>query len=422
MVSRKTDIPSDIQEFFNREIQKIAQEFNESQRHMQKEFDNLKKDRDDLRRQLQHSKGDNSQLLQERKALELKHQQSSERLREAEGRWKRIQDDLLEQISKQEEQLAGKRALWLQANPGSSARRDAMKAIRDPFNSPTANPMLGYSGSVMGSMISPSVTSPLQSSLGTSILGPPPQFNNMGLYTAGGYKAADYGKGGMISGSTPGSSNRNRPPRSNPPTLQRRTGTLPTAAPSPSPYVPDPYSAFFGRINNQLFHTEPPSEKDFPLSTSTALVLHKGHDQLAEEYKEAISKLYDLVEEWVLKYANEPCMKNDRAIASGNNILWDYMMNCTYPGHRQDAHTHVVALLGDINTRYWFVMRMATQYCVKDIMSIEAFKPYSKTVDRIITEMLLKLQERGMYYEFSSAIGPLLTFTRIEQRGASASH
>jgi hypothetical protein len=387
-ISRKSNIPNYIQEFFTQELQKISQEFNEQQRRVQQEFDRLKNERDNLRRQLQASKADNNRLLQERRTLELRHQKSSERMEEVESRWKRVQEDLLEQIAVQKEQLAGKRALWMKANPGSSARRDAMTtAIRDPFNSPTANQTPSYAGSVMGSMISPSVTSPPQSSFGTSRLGPPPRFPsgfNADAYMTGGYNTGEYGKATMSSGYNVGSSSQNRP---NPPPEPRK-GTMPTGRPVASAFMPETPSTY-----NRLRPTEPRSDQG---TISTALVLHKGHEQLAAEYKAAISKLYDLVEDWVLKYANEPCQKNDRAIASSNDILWDYMMNCTYPGHRQDAHTHVVTLLGDSTTRYWFIMRMATEYCVMKIMSIEAFKPYSKSVDKIIAEMLLKLKERGI--------------------------
>jgi hypothetical protein len=398
MISRRTDIPQHVQEMLMNEVRKVAQEFNESQRRVQLEFDNIKNERDDLRCQLQISKADNSRLLQERKNLEVRHQRSMERMGQIEARWKRVQEGLLEQITVQKEQLAGKRALWMDANPGSSARRTAMTTtITDPFNSPTANQKPSYLGSVMGSMISPSATSPPQDFFGTNQLGSPPQFNNIlgpynaGLYTAAGYNANITAPGAFDTDYNVGSSSQNTSLRTNPLAIARRKGTLPTGVAVPSAHMAEP---FCNLGNPRRFTTEPGSDHGAP---STALVLHKGHEQLATEYKGAISKLYDLVEDWVLKYANELNQKNDRAIASSNDILWDYMMNCTYPGHRQDAHTHVVALLSEDTTRYWFVMRMATQYCVKDIMAIEAFKPYSNSVDMIITEMLLKLQERGLF-------------------------
>jgi hypothetical protein len=68
-------------------------------------------------------------------------------------------------------------------------------------------------------------------------------------------------------------------------------------------------------------------------------------------------------------------LANDQAIARSNDILWAYMMNCTYPRHRQDSHTHVMTLLNDLKhlkTRFWLIMRMAVTYYVKDVMSIDA--------------------------------------------------
>ena len=329
--------------------------------------------------------------LEERKDLELKHKKSSERFEEVESRWKLAQENLIDQIAFQKEQLEGKRALWMEANPGSSARRDAMTALRDPFQSPSANHTPSYGRGTLSSTTSPSVMGQTQNTFYPTSMGPPKmQFNNAGGYNAGTFNNA----GGYNSGHKVGSSScggpRNRP---NAP-IGPRKGTLPTGVPLPASQMPAPLGfSIFG--STQHFVTEPRTPPP-----SNAVVLHQSDEELALEYKAAISKLYDLVEDWVRKYSSVPNQTNDRAIASGNDILWDYMMNCTYPGHRQDSHTHVVALLNDPNTRFWFVMRMATQYCVKDIMAIKAFRPYSNSVEKIMDMVLLKLQERGMYPEF----------------------
>ena len=440
-ISRNPDIPSHIQEVFTQELQKISQEFDDEQRRVQEEFNRLNGERDNLLRQLQASKADNNRLLQERKTLELRHQKSSERMQAIESRWKSIQEDLIEKIEIQKGQISGKRALWMEANPGSSARRDAMtNAIGDPFNSPTANQTPSYSGSVMGSMISPAVTSPPQSSFGTSRLDPPPRFprgSNPDAFTTGGYSAGGYGKSMMGTGYNVGRPSQNRPSR---PTV-RRMGNLPTGTPLTSAFMPSndliPLNSF------SRFSTEPRSDQGgMPCSvpiihkdngkqkvhsmqtgheTQKAREAHKAqemqnaHERLAAEYKAAISKLYDLVEAWVLNYADKPCSENDRAIARGNSVLWDYMMNCTYPGLRQDAHTHVVALLSDSNTRSWFIMRLATEYCILKMMSIKTFKSYNMRVGYIITEMLDKLKERGMIHKSSLYLCPRLTFFRTEQ-------
>jgi hypothetical protein len=131
---------------------------------------------------------------------------------------------------------------------------------------------------------------------------------------------------------------------------------------------------------------------------SMALVLHSKDDDPAPEYQAGFATIYALIEGWVKTYSSIPNLANDQAIARSNDILWAYMMNCTYPGHRQDSHTHVMTLLNDLKTRYWFIMRMAVTYCVKDIMSIDAFYKFSNEVDTILAEVKKKLQERGMLY------------------------
>lgn len=384
MILKATEIPNNVQELLTQELRKISQQFNDQQRSIQKEFDRVKNERDELRRQLQTARED-------RKELEMKHKKSSDRFEEVESRWKRAQESLIDQIAFQKEQLEGKRALWMDANPGSSARRDAMTALRDPFQSPSANHTPSYSGGALSSMTSPSVMSQSQNAFYPTSMGPPRiQFNNAGGYSAGTFNnTAGYNSGYNVGSSNPGGP-RNQP---NAP-VRPRKGTLPTGVPLSATQMPVPPGfSIFG--STQHFVTEPRTPPP-----SNAVVLRQSDEELALEYRAAISKLYDLVEGWVRKYSSVPNQTNDRAIASGNDILWDYMMNCTYPGHRQDSHTHAVALLNDLNTRFWFVMRMATQYCVKDIMAIKAFKPYSKSMEKIIDMVLLKLQERGMYPEF----------------------
>jgi hypothetical protein len=414
MILRRPNIPKDIQETLIKELRKISQEFNDQQRGLQQHFDKLKKDRDDLRRQLQVSNVDNGRLLAERKELELKHKKSSERFAEAESRWQRIQEELIEKVQFQKDQLDAKRALWLEANPGSSARRDAMKAaIRNPYESPTANHTPAYAGGQMSSMASSSVMSPLQNAFRPSNSGGPPkmQFSNAPGYIPvipGGYNA------GFNPGDIPFSS-RGGPRDRNAATRQRK-GTLPTGMASSTAYQRGPLQYSMHSTTHHTYHTEPGTPPP-----SSALVIHKSEAELAGDYKAAIGKLYELVENWTKDYSSIPNQKNDRAIASGNDILWDYMMNCTYPGHRQDSYTHVVALLSDPSTRHWFVMRMATQYCVKDIMHIKAFKPYSERVEQIIDTVLEKLQERGMIVD-PHLNKFKLTICRIEQRGTPTVH
>jgi hypothetical protein len=168
----------------------------------------------------------------------------------------------------------------------------------------------------------------------------------------------------------------------------RRRGNLPTARAQPANDFPSTFN--WGSNNSKVFNTEP---GDTPLSM--ALVLRQDPEAQVWMYQGEITKLFSLIEGWVKTYASVPNLTNDSAIARSNDILWAYMMNCTYPGHRQDSHTHVMALLSEARTRFWFVMRMACQYCVKDMMSLEAFLGFSIPVDNRLNEAKLKLLERG---------------------------
>ncbi|KAG0648949.1 hypothetical protein D0Z07_4805 [Hyphodiscus hymeniophilus] len=363
------------------------------------DLDRFKGERDDLRRQLRLSQENQGRLMMQNKDLELKHKDSVEKFVELERRWKRIQEDLIDQIGRQKEQIDGKRALWMDQNPGSSAKRDAMQALRDPFHSPLASQTPSYVGGAMSSMTTPTVITPSGFNFASTSMDPP-KFGEgyvppIASFTAS--QAFPPASGKNIGSSRRGES-RSRKDTGPPPALEMRRGGMPTGVPVQSAYLKMPFPpehTIYG--SHQTFHTEPGTPPR--PSRSNAMVVHKSDDEIAAEYKSLVTNLYDLIENWARKYACVPNQKNDRALASGNHMLWDYMMNCTYPGHRQDSHTHVVALLNNRNTRFWFVMRIATQYCVKDIMSIKAFRSYNKGVEKTIDMVLIKLSERGLNNE-----------------------
>jgi hypothetical protein len=75
----------------------------------------------------------------------------------------------VKELAFKDEQLKGKRALWMDSHPGSSARRDAMSTIRNPFTSPTASHKSRFDSNPMGIMTSP----PQNSSSANSTFGAP---------------------------------------------------------------------------------------------------------------------------------------------------------------------------------------------------------------------------------------------------------
>ena len=382
------------------DLRKISQQHTEQHQSVMKDLHHLKNERDDLRHRLRLAQEDQGRLVVENKELEMKHNKSVEKFEEVEKQWKRIHENLMDQIARQQEQIDGKRALWLDANPGSSARRDAMKSLRDPFHSPLAGQIPRYTAGAMSAMTSPSVTTPIGQESNLLLGTGPPRFGSgFSALPSVGFTANQL-FGLHEDGRSPSRDvewdRKNTGPQA---ALEMRRGRVPSGMPVQSAYMKNPFlpaGAIYGSC--QTFHTEP-GTPPHP-SRSTALVVHKSDEELAEEFKSAISKLYELIEDWVRKYCCIPNQGNDRAIASGNDVLWDYMMNCTYPGHRQDSHTHVSALLNNPDTRFWFIMRMATQYCVKDIMSIKAFRSYNKGIERTIDTILLKLQGRGICEAF----------------------
>ncbi|KAB8299845.1 hypothetical protein EYC80_000091 [Monilinia laxa] len=102
------------------------------------------------------------------------------------------------------------------------------------------------------------------------------------------------------------------------------------------------------------------------------------HD-LCVEFTDDFAKLFGSMEGWSREYASIPNISGDRTIAATNQNLWTYMMSLTY-NDPQSAHSHVMALLSNEKTRYWFVMRMALEYCFTQIMSINAFQQYNHGV------------------------------------------
>jgi hypothetical protein len=178
----------------------------------------------------------------------------------------------------------------------------------------------------------------------------------------------------------------------------RRRGNLPTGSALPARVLPLPTytegSSF--RVRTEF------SDPTVDTPPSMALVPYSGEVDPATRYKAEFTNIYELVEGWVKSYANLPNLANDQKIARSNNVLWDFMMNCAYPGHRQDSHTHVMTILNDPNSRCWFVMRMAITYLTKEVVTISAFHHFNPATDAEFADVKKKLQElRGtLYHQF----------------------
>ena len=391
-------------------LQRLDQDYDETIQRARTEIQRAIAERDGIRSQLDETRKQLNSIIQDRSRiaserddlqlrisdLGLKSKKSMERVQTAEGQWIKEKQSLLEQIKKQDEQLKGKRALWLDAHPESSARRDAMSGLPDPFGSPSPT-QPRFEGKNIGSTSSPSTrfsprntTSPSANSIPQNATRPSPSPQNYG-------PAPPFDLSNVHTWSSKtSSSGSNKTPG-------RRSENSPM-------YPANPASDHFD------LHIRP--QHDFKTLSEIGddschtMIFRKSLDDLLPEYKTMFGKVYTLIENWARTFADVPNKQNDRKISDTNEILWNYMVNLPYPGQRRDAEAHVVELLNSRQTRFWFVMRMAVTYCTKDIMSIDSFKPFSKEVDDTIEDVRDKLGERGNTAPVSSQIYILLTWCR----------
>jgi hypothetical protein len=414
-------LASNVQEAIINECRNISQEYNQKQRVLQRQFDQLNSEKNELGVQLQKAHRrikeldsqlnsaniDRDRALRERSSIQAhvaeleKQGQRHEKQLASMGLEKQtmmnehqnLVAQLKRKIASQDEQLSSKRALWLEQNPESSPRRDAMKKLHDPFTSSSSPSSHGYTGSSQenkNSHVTPHVAIPTGPSNrgGTSSL----RRGALPLPTARPQHAAQVPvvPGSYLSSKISPTERGSQP--------QNPAGKL---FPESNHSLVAPFPAYSvgntSTYNPRSQHITPTVEPSTSGGThsSGALVLHPGNEDGSGEWAASFSFLYSLIEGWTRSYAHQPNLVNDQNIANKNQALWGFMMNCTYPGRAQDSHSHVMLLLNDFNTRRWFVMRMCVSYCVQEILDYSAFRGYKDITDRKLSEIREGLQIRG---------------------------
>ena len=398
------------------DLQKLFLEVNETNRRLRQSLETVKGDREKIRGQLYEALKqldsviqDRARISTERDTLQLKvselglrSKEVSRNLGDSERQLMKDNEELLERVRIQDEQLKGKRALWMEANPNSASRRRAMSTIQDPIQDPFSSPFqphnFGAGGGNMSGYNSPNILTPFT---GTS---PYPgqdrksQSQNASPQTWGSYAppllmrfpTAPSGQSGSPSMRGPLDTFASPNPSHRKGSRRRRHNQV------HSPMMANEASHSASRSAHRSF--EPPASLrrySTDPSASMAMVPFVHDEDRYLEFKDGISNIYQLVQNWATAYACLPEPAKEQAIAASNKPLWDYMMNCTYPGHRQEAHDHVVTLLEDKTTRYLLLMRMAVTYCIQDIMSVDAFRLFSQPVSEAIEDAKIRLQERG---------------------------
>lgn len=311
--------------------------------------------------------------------------------------------ELHEKIRVQDEQLKGRRALWMDVNPHSGSRHRAMSSIQDPFDTPSKPPGSGTGGGRMNASTPFAGASPYTSQEGggyqSRTMGPhsttpfaPPGFTRFS--TAPASQSPSSMRAGGDSFVSPVPLRGNRGDTFDSPNTQRGKGSRGRKRNNQGP-EPNKSNDASNPSNTpaslRRYSTEP--------SPSTAMVRFVQDDERYLVYKDGINNLYELANNWARSYAFHPDPARVKEVVMNDQYLWEFMMNCIYPGDLQDAQGQVMTLLGDFNTRIWLVTRMAITYCIQDIMSIDAFKGFDSQVAEAIENAKVKNQDRGKIRE-----------------------
>ncbi|KAH7419182.1 hypothetical protein BKA64DRAFT_8932 [Cadophora sp. MPI-SDFR-AT-0126] len=362
---------------------------------------------------LRQAYGERDRLGVERDSLEQKYRtllrakekKSSENLNEIQRNWKELNQALLKQLKEKDAELErvraqldraqmeiesyqekdakfvdAKQVQWMAAHPTSTVRsRQSSRAILDPFTSPSVASSSTFPLSGRGSYGSPATTPRLDGLIGGGFTSP----------SSGQYQPNN---GPSCSNAEDLSRGLRRRPNLNLPTQRPTRGR--TDVPK-SPWETE---------SSRAFNTEP-GDTPIAASRSTALILSSTNPEDPSLFFQGeFAELYKLMEGWAMTYCNVPQLANDQAIARGDQTLWSFMMNCTYPGQRQDSHSHVMTLLNDPGSRPWFVMRMGVGYIVEEMLSLKSYKNFSPQVGAELSAVKTELQKRGLSNDTRQAL------------------
>lgn len=336
-------------------------------------------------------------LLEAKNKEEQKAQESDRKLRELEKEWKKLDAESKRKLAEKDAEIERHRALikkqdleldhnhardvkflnaahvrWLAKNPPSSVRsRRSTRTTQASFESPSVASSATFAVSGMGALS----------------LGSPPSKLSDGLFGNSFGQSSVFGHIQPNSGPPNATAEQMFPELS----LPRRRLNLPTQKPIRG--RADIPNSPWETESSRAYNTEP---GDTPMAASKALVLSSvnGEDP-SIFYQEHFAELYQLIEGWAMAYCTRPKISNDQAIARTNQSLWAFMMECTYPGQRQDAHSHLMLLLNDAKSRPWFVVRMGVAYVVEEMLSLKSYKNFNPQVTAELAAVKAQLQERG---------------------------
>jgi hypothetical protein len=290
--------------------------------------------------------------------------------------------DLQQQLQIQEEQLRGKRALWMSQNPQNSVRREAVVAINgDPFSSPALSQQATNNGFASG--------------FGSPALSGVPHFSHGNLTNTSMQDDSQFLRSinalSFAGSETPTHGST------------RRRGLLPSGNPTLRPAVGPSYDQVISSLASLPQNTEPgspePVSHQVVVHSQTGNTVGQSKFELASRYEKDFKDIFSMAEKWCMAYASIPNLDNERKVQSTMPVLWDFMMNCTYPNSRPDSNVHVSTLLQDSKARFSFCQRMMITYFTTAVLVLEEFEAFSPDTAASLCACKEALNERGLASE-----------------------
>lgn len=395
------------------EINSIGQDFVTKFSGLRVEFDNIQSSQAYIHSQLEKAEARISVLVSERdQALlqvaeaKLRKQQSLERLKSTEYILKKKNLQLHETIRLHEEQMRTVRTPWLEHTSGdTTVHKVASLTPQDPFRSPSVSYEYVRDGFPLSATGSGS-----------------PVFNSD--QNPGVFRSVT-----PVSGEAFLRSLESLTIESETPTKPgaRRRGILPSGNASVQSYSDLAHDSVANGPVSLPRDTEPGSSEQ---CESKKLILVKARppvglsdtEEAGVKFAMMYQQVFDGLEKWCMTYASVPNRENEATIAQSHPDLWQFMMNCTYPGARHDSNAHVYALLQDSKVRYLFCMRMMLMYFTRDVIGLGEFDHFSAEVASTLRACRKALTERGLANEvrqgiidrYSKTVEEIATHERFE--------
>lgn len=271
-------------------------------------------------------------------AVQARQRELEQKLEEMEKKNVATIDFLRKQIRFKDEQLNGKRSLWLENQNHRNSGANQILETLDPFATPTAR-HIPRTGMVF----------PRTERSGESQLAPGPS----------------------------------------------KLSQFPTNLPTDNPRAELKNEFWPYRDENAVNPASRAESGESPIADSKALIPFKTEDEIAQEFREEFDITYGLIEDWVQNYAHtvDDDLSQDQSL-SHDEDLWPFMLSCTYTNFTE-AHDHVIQLLRNPATRSSFVTRMIIQYLYLTIWKATAFSEFNPKYKEKLELMEMQLKVKG---------------------------